>query len=415
MKKILIITHQFPPMGGAGVQRTTKFVKYLPEFGFVPIVLTGKRNESGLRDKTLVHDLTSDLKVIKTKAHDWSELSGLLEYPGKFIAKRLFIPDQALIWFFTTIKTALDVINSQKISLIYSTCPPYSNHLLGLKLKQEFPDIKWVCDFRDEWTNNPFYKDAHFNPIKVNIEKKLEKQVLNDCDVIIANSDVMMRNFIENHPDTKEKITYINNGYDQADFSGLDNVYTRNSNFTITYTGSLYGRNNPTTLFEALSSLISQKKIDENFIEVNFFGNLKIQSLKKIAADLGLDRIINVHTYIPHRECLEHLAKSECVLLIIGDGPDSDVTFTGKLFEYMNIGRPILAIVPPDGGAANLIRESNTGVIADYGNVKDIENKIFLLYDQWLHGSIEYQPDREIISRYERKNLTRQLANILDQ
>lgn len=222
MKKALMIAYQFPPMGGSGVQRTIKFVKYMMDFNWEPVVFTRKISKMTLKDETLSKDIPSNVKIIRTNAYDLTEFPSLFGLFGKAIARKILIPDGERLWQNFSKEEAVKVIKEEKIDLIYTTSYPYSDHLLGLYLKKKFPNIPWVVDFRDEWTNNPYLLDNPYNPLRMNIERKMEKRVMEVADYLITNTPIMMKNFVDAYPFTKEKFYVIPNGYDKDDFQGLE-------------------------------------------------------------------------------------------------------------------------------------------------------------------------------------------------
>ena len=199
MKKVLIIANEFPPMGGAGVQRTTKFVKYLGEFGIEPIVIT-KEHVAELTDETLLEELPEDLKIYRLKPYDTVNRKGLLRLPFKFLGTRILSPDSEYFWYYFNRKRVAEIIKEKKIECIYTTSFPYSSHLMGLYLKRSFPSIRWIVDFRDEWTNNPYHLDSFYKKIKLSFEKKKELSVTGECDFLITNTPFMLDNFVKDDP-----------------------------------------------------------------------------------------------------------------------------------------------------------------------------------------------------------------------
>lgn len=417
IKKVLMIAYQFPPMGGSGVQRTTKFVKYLRLFGWEPIVFTRSIKGMNLVDYSLMKDVPEDVKVYRTKAYDPTSLKGPLMYIGKFLGRKVFIPDSERLWQVMSFSSAKRVVKDEDVDVIYSTSYPYSDHLLALKLKRQFPHIPWVADFRDEWTNNPYLLDNPHCKLRMNVERRMEKDVLANADYLITNTPVMLENFINNNMDIEDihkKFCYIPNGYDQEDFKGINFEKKPTDRFTMTYAGLLYGRRKPDTLFEALNKLISEGKIDTKSIVVRLIGNYKMNYINALIDKYNIRAIVEVLSYMPHNECLLKMAESDVLLHIEGNGPGAEAFYSGKIFEYMNTQRPVIAIIPPEGAAAGLIKATKIGRVSNYDDVDEIKNNIVYYYNQWLKGEIKYEPDYNLISKYERKHLTGQLAGIFD-
>lgn len=414
MKKVLMVAYQFPPMGGSGVQRTTKFVKYLPEFEYEPIVFTRENKNTELKDSTLMKDIPRDLDIIRTKPYDFTELPGILKLFGKVINRKILIPDGERVWQLLSKKKAEDYIEKNNVDIIYTTSYPYSDHLLGLHLKKKYPNIPWVVDFRDEWTNNPYLLDSpHYN-FRMNLEKEMEKEVLTMGDYLITNTPIMMENFIKTYPFTKDKFNVIPNGYDEEDFKGMDRQLPENDKMTITYTGSFYGRRKPDIFFKALQELINEKKINKSDIKINLVGNYKVKVIENMINENNLNGIVEIYDYMEHKESIKMLMQSDCLLLIIGSGRGAEAFYTGKIFEYMYTGRPILALVPEKGVAADVIRKTETGCVADSRDLNKIKENVMKLYQNWLDKNNDFTPNWDKIKRFDRKELTKKLSNVFD-
>ena len=415
MRKVLMIANQFPPMGGSGVQRSVKFVKYLRNFGYEPVVFTRKEKGLVLKDETLSRDIPEGTEVIRTAPFDFTEWKSIFKIPGKVLGLKVFIPDSAWLWSVISRKRAVKAITDMNIKIIYTTSAPYSDHLLGLYIKKRFPGITWVADFRDEWTNNPYTLDNPRWWFRTSKEKKMEAEVLRKADALIANTPVMKRNFVENNNLDTDNFFVIPNGYDSVDFDKLDLSKPKNKKFTLTYTGALYGRRKPDTFFKALSELISEKRIDGDKISVNLIGNFYKEKLQAQIDGFSLMRQVNIIGYVPHDECIKRQLQSDVLVLIEGTGKGADAFYTGKIFEYMNTDRPVLAILPENGAAADLVRKTGIGVVAHTDNVSAIKDVIYDYYGKWRDNNLVFAPDRTEIEKYERYELTKKLASVFDR
>ncbi len=410
-----MIANQFPPMGGSGVQRSVKFVKYLRNFGYEPVVFTRKEKGLILKDETLLKDIPEGVEIIRTAPFDFTEWKSIFKIPGKVLGLKVFIPDSAWLWSVISRKRAIKAITDMNIKIIYTTSAPYSDHLLGLYIKKKFPDIVWVADFRDEWTNNPYTLDNPRWWFRTGKEKKMEAEVLRKADALIANTPVMKRNFVENNNLDTDNFFVIPNGYDLGDFEKLDLSKPNNEKFTLTYTGALYGRRKPDTFFKALSELISEKKIDGDKISVNLIGNFYKEKLQAQIDSFSLTGQVNIVGYVPHDECIKRQLQSDVLVLIEGTGRGADAFYTGKIFEYMNTDRPVLAILPEKGAAADLVRKTKIGDVAHTDDVSAIKNVIFDYYGKWRDNNLIFAPDRTEIEKYERYELTKKLASVFDR
>lgn len=416
MNKVFMIAYQYPPMGGPGVQRTLKFSKYLRDFSWEPIVFT--RDSSGsLADETLLQEIPEGMEVIRTRAYDFESMKGIMKYPGKIMARKILIPDGAAVWYKLSVKKAKKYLENHKIDVIYSTSFPYSDHLMALQIKKAFPELPWVVDFRDEWMNNPYLLDKPYNSLRMKIEKKMESNVIAMADRVIVNTPVMMKNFIKVYKEHEHKFTCIPNGFDREDFMDYKSSgdKKRNDKLTFTYTGMLYGRRKPDLFLECVRELINKNVIRENEICLKFIGNFLPGYFDTLNEKFKLETVITVYGYMPHKECIGQLLQSDVLLLIEGAGPGGEAFYTGKLFEYMNAGRPIVAVIPGKGVAADLIRESKTGYVADCDDKEQILNMLNDIIQLWKKDKLEYNPDYKVINRYERRNQTGDLAVLLNE
>ena len=257
MKKVLIITYYWPPGSGAGVQRWLKFSKYLPQYGWEPLILTIDPDYATYPalDEFLSREIPQTLKVYKTKATDYFRLyskdksgipsagfaideeKGFFSRLAKFIRGNFFIPDPRKGWNRYAFSKACEIIEEEKIENVITTSPPHSTQLIGLKLKKKYPGIRWIADLRDPWTDIYYYDQFHPTRLSRKIDLNYEMSVLRSSDKIITVGKSLRDHFASKIKGKGEKIEVITNGYDAEDFSGLDS--TRSGIFTISYTGTL--------------------------------------------------------------------------------------------------------------------------------------------------------------------------------
>lgn len=428
MKHVLVVAYQFPPVGGSGVQRTLKFVKYLPDNGWIPHVLTRDTGRMVQRDDTLMAEVPSGVAVLRTPAWDMTALPGKLALAGKFIAWKLLVPDGEVLWMRGAVKKARKRLMAGGIDAVYTTSYPYSDHLIGLGLKREFPKVPWIADFRDEWTNNPYLLDHPHPAWRMLREKAMERTVLEQADTLVTNSPGMKANFLMSYPglDLENRMHVIPNGYDPDDFAVSDSGSTDsvgfgetsfaaivNDRFTLTYTGALYGRRKPDLFLEALGRLVSEGRVGKDAFRVRLMGSYKTDVIRNLAQRNGLSGTILLDGYQPHGECLRAMAASDALLLLEGGGPGAEAFFTGKVFEYIHTGRPILAVVPENGAAAGVVRDTGTGIVCGCEDVRAIMDGFMQLHDAWKAHKPACDPKPEMIGAYDRRVLTATLAGLL--
>ncbi|MBS0011950.1 MAG: glycosyltransferase family 4 protein [Bacteroidales bacterium] len=418
-KKILIITYYWPPCGGAGVQRWLKFAKYLPEYGWEPIVITVDPDFAHYPaiDESLEKDINDSLKVYKTKALNYfrpglagksgrskdtaySGNKGMNNRLARFIRGNFFIPDPRRGWNSHAVKMASEIIRKEGIEYVISTSPPHSTQLIGLKLKTIFPEIKWICDLRDPWTDIYYYDKFHGTwPARI-YDRRLENKVLRKADSIISVGDKLADLFSVKLQDRAKKITVITNGYDEQDFSSLKK--NPPSTLTITYVGSLSDQYPVKSLIESLRKL-SDRGTEFKF---RFIGVCPPGIKRKITSALPEDSFYYL-SYRSHREALTAMITSSVLLVLIPDNKHNKIIITGKLFEYLRTELPILAIGPKDGEAAGIISECKAGSIFGKEDIEDIT--AFLSSGEI--NRINYTAPQ----RYDRRKLTARLAELLDK
>jgi glycosyltransferase involved in cell wall biosynthesis len=430
MRKVLIITYYWPPSGGAGVQRMLKFVKYLRQFDIEPIVITVDENKASyqLTDKSLLNDIPRDTRIIKTNTFEPFEFYKLIgnkkEIPHsgfanetnpsfvqkmmRFIRGNFFIPDARKGWNKYAYKAALNILKTEKIDAIITSSPPHSSQLVGLKLKRKF-GIPWIADMRDPWTDIYFYKQMLHTPIASRIDAKMEREVLEETDALIVVSQDIKRIFSnKSNKLDSNKIVVIPNGYDEADFS--ENVDTNASEFSITYTGTF------ADIYQIDAFLAAFRKIIDNHTDLNislkFIGKVSGSLLQKTEL-LELQNHVSFGKYIPHKESVEALQKSTILLLVIPRMEKNEGILTGKLFEYLGSGKPIICIGPIHGDAASIITECNAGQTFDYEDEIGMYNYLDNLIILWKTEKLILNTNKNI-SGYSRKNLTKKLVEIIE-
>ena len=257
MNKVLIITYYWPPSGGAGVQRWLKFSKYLPEFGWEPVILTVDPRYAAfaVTDNSLIDDIPSSLRVYSTPATDYFRIYGknrskipsagfanslnntLKEKVLRFIRGNFFIPDPRKGWNKFAFKKACELIESEGINHVITTSPPHSTQLIGLKIRKKYKNIKWIADLRDPWTDIYYYNQFYHTSIAKHIDSGLERRVLTNADRIITVGESLKSSFSLKVKGIENKTEVITNGYDEDDFRHVS--YFPSEIFTISYIGTL--------------------------------------------------------------------------------------------------------------------------------------------------------------------------------
>lgn len=423
----------FPPMGGSGVQRTLKFCKYLPQFGWQPIVLTVNSRPQNERDATLLEELPKLVRIHRTSFLDlyvifrWAKQSlGQGKNPGwfenarngdaramwytsirRFIEAWVFIPDSYIGWFPFALAKGYNLVRRLGIDVIYSSSDPFTDHLIAYCLKKLLGK-PWIADFRDLWTQETFYQHVSF--FRQRLDDQLERTFLASADRIIVASYPMVDFFLRKHPSVERaKFLEITNGFDPDDFQGLRAV--RNlKHFRITFTGRFSLEKSFSLPFlKAIRELVNENlelATRLKVVLVGYLGERERQLIKR----LSLEQFVDDVGYVSHRRSVELLHESDVLLLTNNPGPAREVYYTGKLFEYLAARKPILALTE-DGVAAQLVRRTNAGVVVPPHDVKAIKQAIVALYEQ---PNIQPEP-RPWLRNFERKVLTQSLAGCLNE
>ena len=427
MKKVLIITYYWPPSGGGGVQRWLKFVKYLPQFGWEPVVYTPENPEYPSLDQSLNKDVSPDLKILKQPIFEpygfYKQFVGLKKddrintgflsenkKPKKaegiavWIRGNLFIPDARKFWIKPSIKYLSKYLKENPVDAVVSTGPPHSTHLIGLGLKKKL-GVKWIADFRDPWTNIDFYKELKLSKWADRKHHRLEQKVLDNADGIIGVGKGYIANLLPIPKTTPVKV--ITNGFDEADFENLSK--DDQGKFTISHFGSMNKTRNPMGLWRALSHIKKNNPDIINNLTVKLFGKNDHQVMAS-AQEFGLDDCVKTIDYLPHNEMMQELVNSSILLLMINKVKNADRIIPGKVFEYIGSGKPILGLGSPESEIAEIINESGAGKMFDWDDAKGIEKFIFGILENKNRDQLNKNK-----FKYSRKHLTSKLVQLFDE
>ncbi|HKJ66806.1 MAG TPA: glycosyltransferase family 4 protein [bacterium] len=431
-KKVLVLTYYFPPAGGPGVQRVLKFVKYLPAYGWNPVVLTVKNGEFPARDDSLLAELPQSLPVhrvggiepynfyrwITGKRKDQTLPVGMLAKQGsdtfmeglaRWIRANLFIPDGRTGWIRPVFRMGARAITQQHIQAIYSSSPPHSTQLAALWLAKHF-QLPWVADFRDPWTDIYYYQTLPRLSLAKKIDGFLEQKVLAAADSVISVSPSILDKL---HSRTKRgSFQVIYNGYDEQDFTGSPAGYPRDK-FVLSYVGNLKANQNPEALWKALQLLSRENQEFHRDLEMHFTGRTHPQIIETLNQYQLLPSTV-IEKYVPHSEAVKRMKATAVLLFIIPEAPENQGILTGKLFDYLAAEKPFLSLGPPDGDAARILADTGAGQMIDPQNLEAIKNRILYLYQLWKARSLQNEgPDPARIRQFSRRQLTAQLAGIL--
>ena len=422
MKKVLIITYYWPPAGGSGVQRWLKFSKYLPENGWKPYIFTPDSPSFDVKDEDLISDIHIETEVwttpiwepysLKDKLFGKSESSnaGIIQYKSStenkimnWVRGNIFIPDPKVFWVKPSIKLLSKKIKEEGITHVVSTGPPHSMHLIALGLKKQNPDLKWVADFRDPWSELDLLNEFHLTKKSKQKYRKLEKEVLQNADVTLTVSETWVESF---KILGSNNVKLITNGFDVDDFEVRER---ENDKFIIGHFGLLNHLRNPKNLWKTLHDLCDENPDFNIKLEIRLSGNIDTEVLQNITQYFHLKNKVKVLGYLSHKEVLREYNESSVLLLLLFNSESGIGNYPGKIFEYFAAKRPILGFGPKESDTQKLMEKTESGNYHYYEDVNLKENIISL-----FENKEEFVVSDEI-NNFTRKKLTKKLSVLLNK
>jgi glycosyltransferase involved in cell wall biosynthesis len=430
-KKVLIITYYWPPSGGSGVQRWLKFVKYLPEFGWQPFVFTPENPSFEIRDESLLRDVPPEAEVFRfpiwepykafgkiskvfTGQKTSTKPSALVSAKGGFfhaiatwVRGNFFIPDPRVFWVKPASKFLIDLVKENGIRTIITTGPPHSVHLIGLKLKEHDPTLRWLADFRDPWSEWGLLDSLKVGDVARGYHRRLEAKVLAKADDVITITPFYQRRFEKLG---NRKVVLLTNGYDQSDF--IEVSRTRSDKFLIRHIGIINEKCDPRPLMLTLEQMAKTNSDFARDVQLEFIGEVHPDFRNFVEENPALRAFTFFRGNIPHKELLQLYGSSNVLLIILTGYKDAEGYLPGKLFEYLATGIPIIGTGPEDGDAANVLNESKAGKMINEKNSGAIQQALTGLYNSWRDNAVD-RPDSEAIQMFSRREITRKLSELL--
>ncbi len=408
---VLVISYYFPPMGLSGVQRTLKFVKYLPDFGWNPIILTTQPKSYYAFDDELEHEVQSlGVKIYRTSSTR-SERKKIKKFPSNYLFQnfgRLLLnfflqPDTKISWRKRALDLGERIIKANPIDVIYATAPPFTDFLIARDLSRKF-DKPFVIDYRDVWVDNPFQLYPTF--FHKSFSRKLEENVLKETEKIIVTyrgiKDILLTKyrFLKS-----QDIMIIPHGYDAEDFNSVSNIMPDTKKFVVTHSGLFQDNRNPKYFLKAFSRFIRTR--DDGIPKEAWFIGIMRKSHLRYIRTYDLETNVKLFGYKPHKDIIQILKQSTLLWLMFED----TIRSPGKLYEYFGAQKPIL-ICAPDGYMKRLALESQSAIAVEPRDVDGIQQALNTFYDMWLQSALPI-PTREFIEQFDRKKLTQELAKQL--
>ncbi|MBP9998808.1 MAG: glycosyltransferase [Bacteroidales bacterium] len=425
MKRVLVISYYWPPTGGSGVQRWVKFVKYLPQMGWEPVVYTPENPEQLAVDESLLKDIPEGIEVLKTRIFEpyeaYRTLTGKKKGGGEVnplnagrkslmqrlaVAARgnLFIPDPRIGWVRPSVRFLRKYLAEHPVDVIVTTGPPQSVHLIGRGLKRA-TGVRWIADFRDPWTDMFYFKHMGLSRWAERRHHRLEQSVLDEADAIISVTPLVQKDF---QAKTSTPVHMITNGFDRDDFPSLS--YSPGEKFSIVHTGLFAADGNPLALWKVLADKCAADGAFADALQIRLAGKTDAAIVEAIrAAGLG-DKLVNLG-YLPHSEIVKEQCRASVLILPLRQEPEYLKVLPGKIFEYLASGRPVLGIGQEEGAAAAVLADASAGQMYDW----DREDAMASFIDRQWQARLSGQDGAVCgdIEKYSRKELTRRLIEIL--
>ncbi len=413
-RNVLIIAYYFPPMGLSGVQRTLKFAKYLPQFGWAPTVLTVTPTGYYAQDYTMLDEIHSEaIEIVRVGSLDPNRFfrkKGVVKLPSEgwrktltFISDTFFIPDNKIGWRRKALRTARQLHESKNFDVIFATAPPFTDFLIGMELAEEVKK-PLVIDYRDAWHEYPY--KYYPTPLHRWINYRLEKKVLRAASRILTTNrkvkELILKRFkfLGYHD-----VTILPQGFDPEDFSVRSVTPRNDTKMKITHAGVFYGDRTPKYFLLALKKLLAERPALKNRVEAVFVGHLQDEHAASVQR-LGLEANVTLMGYLDHGHCVHQLLHSDVLWLMV----DNETQSPGKVYEYLGAKKPILACVP-DGFIRQTLEEAGGCIITDPTDVDGIARALGTLFDQYERKELPV-PHDEVVEKYNRIELTRDLSKI---
>jgi len=424
MKKVLIVAYGFPPVGGAGVQRPVKFVKYLRNFGWEPVVLTVANPSVPVIDESLMKDIPEGVKVFKARtfepsyqtkkqySHNNTGIISRIRRCLKNIAANFLLPDIQVLWWPSLINMLFSIMRLERPGCIFVTAPPFSSFVPVVAIGKVFR-VPVVIDFRDEWSfSRQQWEQAIKTPLAFWVDRVLEKFTISHCSQFSAANASYVNSLREAYPEvSKDKGVVITNGYDSDDFMGVVKSPKTGELVTFVYAGTVWNATSLLSFSAALKQIAEEYPRIATRIKVKIFGRVVDEHSSYLTDDV-IKSMVEIFGYVDHEYVVEQICNADVLLLTLADLPGSYKIIAAKVFELMFTGKHILAMVS-DGELKNILLENYPqSTIVAPGDIDEICNRIL-----WIMKNVDEirSTAPSDVSSFSRKHLAGKLASVFDE
>lgn len=423
MRRVLVVAYYFPPMGLSGVQRTAKFVKYLPAAGWQPTVLTVEPGGYFAFDPSLLAEVEdAGVAIHRTASIDPTRFFGrratvaLPREPARqtlaTLSQWLFVPDNKLGWLPFAWARGRALLQASSYDAILSSAPPYTGHLAATLLSRQF-GLPLVTDFRDDWVGNP--RHVYPTPLHRALHQRMERWVLRSSRRVLAINRHIRDALVERNRAVvqPEQVQVLPQGFDPADFEEGPQAEPRSRDkLRLVHSGIFYDVQTPDFFLKAWARFFETHPTARVQVELSFVGLVPEASMA-LAAELGLASVVRWEGYVPHEEVIGHLQAADVLWMTIGRRPGAEGISTSKLYEYIGARKPILALVP-EGEAARTVRAYDAGWVVPPDDVDAITAAIGRIYQAWQEDRLPV-PEEAQVAPYDRRHLAQCLGRMLEE
>ncbi len=418
--RVLVVAYYFPPMGLSGVQRVSKFVKYLPAYRWKPTVLTAKVGSYFAFDPSLLAELEAEPEIVirRTDSADPTRLFGRTKELGlpserirrltSWFSQLLFIPDNKIGWKNAAVEEGKRIIDAQHHDVIFASAPPYTSLLVGLELSR-WSGIPLIADFRDDWVGNPRHR--YPTPIHRRRHLRMEKDVVEHAMHVTTINRVIQGRLVERHLGASgyNRVSILPQGFDPADFRNGP-LGIPHGKFRLLYSGVFYDAQQPDVFLCGLARWLERQPQVRPFVEARFVGMMPHHA-RRLIDRLRLSDVVSLQGYLSHAEAVAELQEATVLWMTVGKQRDQETISTGKLYEYFGTRKPILGLVP-EGAARRALKEYQAAELVEPEDVDGVVAAMQRLYQQWQTHSLP-APEEELVRKFDRGTLAGDLARLL--
>ncbi len=403
MRKILCLDYHFPPLIG-GWWIGLGVIKFLPEFGWQPTVVSAAESVSYGKDYSLLSLVPEGIEVHRVGHR---EPSRVWQYARNKLRIGLDFPDYYKSWRSPALREAREVLRGGQFDLIFSASEPYTSHFIAMKLKQEF-NIPWVAEFGDAWSGNNYsnlvWDQTLIKPLR-RLQKRLiengERSILKAADRVIVIHRLHKQQLCDLYG-FKEKVEVVTDGYDESDFAKLKLRPLYPDRMTIVFIGSVYG---------------GQEEIVPRFLKVvnELDKDAEVVFIGRGTAGIPATKLQNLTNilHLPKEKALSFASGADFFLLLTL--PSAKWHTPSKTYEYLRLGKPILAFVAEDGDAARVIKEAKAGYVLSY-DPEEMKRQLKPIFQEWREGKFkDFHPDWDYVAQFERRKLVQKIAAVFDE